>query len=260
VIEGVVEGITEFIPVSSTGHLLITERLLNTEFSDLFNIVIQSGAVVAVLPLFRGRLAQFVFLWRERATQVYLLKIMLAFAITGIGGLVLEGLHFRLPDDPVPIALALLIGGIGFLAAESWLSKRATRDHITWAMAAAVGAAQLVAAVFPGTSRSGATILVLLLMSLGRPAAIEFSFLVGIPTMLAAGGLKILTAVQQDAPHEAWSIVAVGTLVSAVVSFVVVRWLLGYVQTHTFKGFGWYRIALGLLLLGLVAGGVLVRG
>jgi undecaprenyl-diphosphatase len=260
VIEGAVEGVTEFIPVSSTGHLLITERLLNVAFSDLFNIVIQSGAVVAVLPLFRGRLTQFAFGWRERDTQVYLLKILLAFMITAIGGLVLERQHFELPNDPLPIALALLVGGVGFLVAEYWLAQRRTQADVTWAMAAAVGAAQLVAAVFPGTSRSGATILILLLMSLGRPAAIEFSFLVGIPTMLAAGGLKIFSAVRQDAPHEAWSIVAAGTLASAAVSFVVVKWLLAFVRTHTFQGFGWYRIALGLLLLGLVATGVMARG
>jgi len=256
----VVEGVTEFIPVSSTGHLLIVERVLNARFSDLFSIVIQSGAVVAVLPLFRGRLAQFLFRWRERATRVYLLKLLLAFAITGVGGVALEELHFELPDDPVPIGMALLVGGIGFLAAEHWLARRQTREQLTWAMAAAVGAAQLVAAVFPGTSRSGATILVLLLMGLGRPASVEFSFLVGIPTMLAAGGLKIYSAVRHDVPHESWAIVAAGTLVSAAVSFVVVRWLLRYVQSHTFKGFGWYRVMLGVLLLGGVAAGWLSRG
>ena len=256
IVAGIVEGITEFIPVSSTGHLLIAEHLLKVNFSDLFNIVIQSGAVLAVLPLFRGRLEQFLFRWRERATQLYAFKILLAFFITGVGGLLLEKGHFKLPENPLPIAVALLLGGVGFLLAEAWLARRKACIDVTWAMAVAVGLAQLVAAVFPGTSRSGATILVMLLMSLGRPAATEFSFLVGIPTMLAAGGLKIFQAVHHHAPHEPWSLVLIGTLVAAAVSFVVVKWLLTFVQNHTFKSFGWYRIAVALLLLGFMAAGI----
>lgn len=254
---GVVEGITEFIPVSSTGHLLIAEHLIRVRMSDLFNIVIQSGAVLAVLPLFHARLGQFFFRWREQATQAYLLKIMLAFVVTGIGGLFLEKGGFKLPENPLPIASALLVGGIGFVLIEKWLKGRRLKDDVTWTMAMAVGAAQLVAAVFPGTSRSGATILMMLLMGLGRPAATEFSFLVGIPTMLAAGGLKIFQALHHGgAAAENWTQVGVGFVISAVVSFVVVKWLLGYVQTHTFTAFGWYRVALALLLVGLLMAGV----
>ena len=256
---GFVEGVTEFIPVSSTGHLLLAERLLGIKLSDLFNIVIQSGAVLAVLPLFHARLRQFLFQWREQATQAYLLKIMGAFVVTGIGGVLLEKGGFKLPEHPLPVALALLVGGIGFVLAEALLKGRTTSNDITWNMAVAVGLAQLVAAVFPGTSRSGASILIALLMGLGRPAATEFSFLVGVPTMLAAGALKIFKALHQGgAAAENWTQVGVGFVVAAVVSFIVVRWLLQYVQTHTFTAFGWYRIAAAALLVGLLFAGMIV--
>jgi undecaprenyl-diphosphatase len=250
---GVVEGVTEFIPVSSTGHLLLAERLLGLQMSDLFNIVIQSGAVLAVLPLFRARLAQFFCRWREKATQAYLLKIILAFAVTGIGGVLLEKGGFKLPENPLPVALALLVGGIGFILAEAAVKGRILKDDITWVMAVAVGLAQLVAAIFPGTSRSGASILIALLLGLGRPAATEFSFLVGIPTMLAAGGGKIFSALHHGGGvAENWTQVGVGFVVAALVSFVVVKWLLRYVQTHTFTLFGWYRILLATVLLALL--------
>jgi len=250
---GIIEGITEFLPVSSTGHLLLAEHWhWIPRQSDLFNIVIQSGAVLAVLPLFPERLRQFLFLWRERTTQAYALKILVAFALTGAGGLVLDKLNFKLPETLGPVAWALLVGGVAFLAVEFCLRGRPLRDEITWPVALAVGAGQLLAAVFPGTSRSGATILLCLLLGLSRPAATEFSFLVGIPTMLAAGVLKVFQALHHPDPGalpEQWSLVALGFVVAAVVSFAAVKWLLRYVQTHTFTLFGWYRIALGALIL-----------
>lgn len=264
-VAGVVEGITEFLPVSSTGHLLLTEELLHQQLSDLFNIVIQSGAVLAVLPLFHARLAQFLFRWREKATQLYAAKIALAFIITGIGGFLLKMGGLKLPETASPIAVALLAGGIGFVAIEVWLKGRTQTSEVTWKIAVAVGLAQLLAAVFPGTSRSGASILFALLLGMGRPAATEFSFLVGIPTMLAAGGYEIFHKLHHAAAHnpapdvafEGWSMVVLGTIVSAVVSFVVVKWLLGYVRTHTFTIFGWYRIALAALIFGLLWFGIL---
>ena len=266
---GIIEGITEFLPVSSTGHLLLSESLfqaggwlaadhwLVTEKGgkDLFNIVIQSGAVLAVLPLFPQRLRQFAFQWRERATQDYALKILAAFVLTGIGGLVLEKRGFKLPDEAQPVAWALLIGGVAFVAIEAWLRGKKLSDDITWTIAIAVGLGQLVAAVFPGTSRSGATILCCLLLGLNRPAATEFSFLVGIPTMLAAGGLKIFKALHHPPPGSLpahWDMVLLGFVVSAVVSFIAVKWLLRYVQTHTFVIFGWYRIAAAAAIFALL--------
>ena len=248
---GVIEGITEFLPVSSTGHLLIAERWLHTHQSDLFNIVIQSGAVLAVIPLFHERFHQFIYNWRERRTQDYAAKLLLAFVLTGIGGYILDKRGYKLPEELKPIAWALLAGGIGFVLVEAWLRGRPLKDEITWTIAIAVGLGQLVAAVFPGASRSGVTILLCLLLGLNRPLATEFCFLVGIPTMLAAGGLKIFKALHHPPPGAApehWGMVLLGFLVSAVVSFIAVKWLLRYIQTHTFVLFGWYRIALAALI------------
>jgi undecaprenyl-diphosphatase len=251
VLLGIIEGITEFLPVSSTGHLLLAQQWLPRQ-SDLFNIFIQSGAVVAVIPLFPERFRQIARCWRDAAARDFTLKLAVAFALTGAGGLVLDKLDFKLPEAALPVALALIAGGVLFLVAEHFLAGRVPRDTLTWTVAVAVGLGQLVAAFFPGTSRSGATILIMLALGLSRPAATEFSFLVGIPTMLAAGGLKITKALLHPPPtgmQEDWALLALGTAVSAVVSFLAVKWLLGFVRTHTFRGFGWYRIALGSLIL-----------
>jgi len=256
VILGIIEGITEFLPVSSTGHLLIAERWLNLHRSDLFNVVIQCGAVIAVLPLFPERLKQFAFKWREKETQLYAAKIAVAFVVTAVGGLLLEAAGMRLPDEIGPVATALLIGGIGFLVVENWWVRGHGSSHeVTWAVVLAVGLGQILAAAFPGTSRSGATILLALLLGLNRVAATEFTFLVGIPTMLAAGSLKIykgLTASTKTVPED-WAMVALGSVVAAVVSFGAVKWLLRYIQTHTFTVFGWYRIGLAAVIWLLAA-------
>lgn len=263
VVLGILEGITEFLPVSSTGHLLIAEHFLDLPSNqlfqalnqgDLFNIVIQCGAVLAVLPLFPERLRQFVFQWRERGTQLYLFKIVVACAITGLPGYVMEKKGFKLPEELKPVAIALVVGGIGFVLVETWLRGRSLKNEVTWPIVLAVGIGQLIAAVFPGTSRSGATILLALLLGLNRVAATEFTFLVGIPTMLAAGGLKIIKTLHHGAgaPAENWGMVGLGFVVAAVVSFIAVKWLLGYIQTHTFIVFGWYRIGLAALIAALL--------
>jgi undecaprenyl-diphosphatase len=253
---GVVEGITEFIPVSSTGHLLVAEKILHVGKSDLFNIVIQCGAVIAVLPLFPQRLFKFIFELREKETLDYLLKILVAFGITGAVGFVLDKHGFKLDDkNATPIAIALLVGGIAFLIVEFFLRGKKLSNEVTWAMALAVAVGQLIAGTCPGTSRSGATIVFCLLLGLSRPAATEFSFLVGIPTMLAAGGWKIFKALHHPvigAPQEDWGMLLLTTVVAAVVSFIAVKWLLGYVRTHTFNAFGWYRIALAVGILALL--------
>jgi undecaprenyl-diphosphatase len=253
---GIIEGITEFLPVSSTGHLLIAEGWLKDHPSDLFNIVIQSGAVIAVIPLFPDRLRQFLTRWQEPATRDYLLKIIVAVAITGGIGYVLDKKGFKLPEKLLPVAIALFVGGVLFVIVERWLVGKKMDDQVSWALAVGVGIAQIVAGVFPGTSRSGITILLALILGLNRMAATEFTFLVGIPTMLGVGGWKILKALHHPppgAPAENWSMVLLGSVVAAVVSFVAVKWLLGYIRTHTFTAFGWYRIALaafiGILLL-----------
>ncbi len=253
IILGIVEGITEFIPVSSTGHLLIAEKLLHVAKSDLFNVVIQCGAVIAVLPLFPQRLYKFVFELGDKETQNYLIKIFAAFVITCIGGFIIDKKGIKLPEELTPVAWALLVGGLAFIAIEFISRGKKLGSEVTWMIAIAVGIGQLVAAVFPGTSRSGSTIMFCLLLGLSRPAATEFSFLVGIPTMLAAGALKIFKGIHQAdplAPRENWGLLLLATLIAAVVSFIAVKWLLRYVQTHTFTAFGWYRIVLaGVILL-----------
>src|SRR5439155_13899479 len=139
----------------------------------------------------------------------------------------LEKKHFRLPETLLPVAVALFVGAVLFVVVEGWLRRRTLRNEITWAVVVAVGIGQLMAAVFPGTSRSGATILLALVLGLNRLAATEFSFLVGIPTMLAAGGLKIFKALHHAVapPTERWDMIWLGTLVAAIVSFVAVKWL-----------------------------------
>jgi undecaprenyl-diphosphatase len=249
---GVIEGVTEFLPISSTGHLLLVENAqLLPRQSDLFNITIQSGAALAVLAVFGGRLRDLLGRIREPAAGGYLAKLLLAFVITGVGGVAIKRLGFVLPKEVAPIAWATLIGGVVILLVERGLRGRSARADVTWAVAVAVGVAQLLAAVFPGTSRAAATIMIAMLLGLARPIATEFSFLVGVPTLLAAGGLETVQALRHPAagPPTKWGMLAVGTVVSAVTAFVVVRWLLRWVQTHSFSPFGWYRIALGLLML-----------
>lgn len=250
IILGIIEGITEFLPISSTGHLLIAEQWLTYRQSDAFLVIIQGGAVAAVLLIFKERLKQLFFEWREPAPRDYLLKLAAAFFITGLGGLALKALHFELPETATPVGVALLVGGALFLLVERRLRGRMASDAITWSMAAAIGLAQLVAAVFPGTSRSGATILIALAMGLSRPAAIEFTFLLGVPTLLAAGALKIVSHLRYPEGEALdWGMLALGIIVSAVTAFVAVKWLLRYVQSHTFEGFGWYRIVVGVAVL-----------
>jgi len=248
---GVIEGVTEFLPISSTGHLLLVENThLLPGQSDLFNITIQSGAALAVLAVFGGRLRDLLARIREPEAGGYLAKLLLAFVITGAGGLAIKRLGFVLPKEVAPIAWATLIGGVVILLVEWGLRGRAGRTEVTWAVAVAVGLAQLLAAVFPGTSRAASTIMIAMLLGLVRPAATEFSFLVGVPTLLAAGGFETLHALRHPAgPPTKWGMLALGTVVSAVTAFVVVRWLLRWIQTHSFVPFGWYRIALGLLML-----------
>lgn len=251
IILGIIEGLTEFLPVSSTGHLLLAEHWLGAR-SELFNVVIQTGAVVAVLAVFAGRAKSLVFGWRDPINRDYLAKLGVAFLITAIGGITLKKMGLKLPKDVTPIAWATLVGGVLFVAVEQWLRKRTPSETVTWTIAIAVGLAQLVAVAFPGASRSGTTILIALVLGLSRSSAAEFSFLLGIPTLLAAGAKETLDAMKTHEAHESWSLILLGTIIAAVTAFVVVKWLLGYVRNHTFTLFGWYRIAVGLAILTLL--------
>ncbi len=249
VLLGAVEGLTEFLPVSSTGHLLIVEHWLPRQ-SDLFNVVIQSGAVLAVLPLFKERLAQLARI-QEPASRLLWAMIGAAFAITGIGGVLLKKLGLQLPKDTAPVAWALIVGGIVFILVERVLRDKPLAASNSWRTTIAVGFAQLVAAAFPGASRSGTTIMVSMLSGSSRAVATEFSFLVGIPTMLAAGALETAKALKHGT-DENWSLLLLATAVASVVSFATVKWLLRFVQTHSFTGFGIYRIVAGVALLWLL--------
>ena len=255
VILGVIEGITEFLPVSSTGHLLIAEHVGLPRQSDLFNIVIQSGAVLAVIPLFWGRIEKFLTRWHDPVVFSQLMKVIVAFVITGAGGFILEKKGWKLPENLQPVAIALLVGGVVFLVVEQWLKGKKLGKEVTWAIALAVAVGQLIAAVYPGASRSGTTIMFALVLGLNRVEATEFSFLVGIPTMLAAGGYKIFKAFHHPVVpvHEDWNMLILATIVSGIVSFIAVKWLLQFVKSHTFQGFGWYRIAVGGAVLILMA-------
>ncbi len=251
---GIIEGITEFLPISSTGHLLIAEHWLGHR-SDLFNVAIQAGAILAVVVIYRQRLWQLLVGFRERDNRDYALKLGVAFGITAVLGLVVKKLGWSLPDRIEPIAWALIIGGIWMVGAEWLAARRAAalgeRHQISWTVAVLVGIAQVVAGVFPGTSRSAATIFVALLAgTTSRVAATEFAFLVGIPTMFAATAYELLSMLHGgETIHEDWTALGVAFVTSAITAFIAVTWLLRYIQSHRFTAFAVYRVVLGAALL-----------
>ena len=266
---GIIEGITEFLPISSTGHLLIAERWLGHR-SDLFNIAIQAGAILAVVFIYWRKLwalAQ-AFLGypasadpdpahptTTAAARDYLFKLAVAFGVTAVGGVLVKKLGWELPDEIRPIAWALVIGAVWMVIAEQLAARRAAREgertHISWLTAVLVGIAQVVAGVFPGTSRSAATIFVALLAgTTSRAAATEFAFLVGIPTMFAATAWELLSMLKDGGiAHEDWTALSVAFVASMVTAFVSVKWLLRYIQSHRFTAFAVYRLVLGVALL-----------
>jgi undecaprenyl-diphosphatase len=246
---GIIEGITEFLPISSTGHLLVAEHWLG-ERSETFNVVIQAGAILAVTIIYWPRLWELAAHFTRRENRDYALKLAVSFLITAAGGFAITKLGWKLTENIGPIAWAFLIGGFWMIAAEYLAAKRADNAKVTWLVAILVGLAQIVAAVFPGTSRSAATIFIAMLAGTSnRPAATEFAFLVGIPTMFAASGYELLKAMKAHEGHEDWTALIVGFVVSTVVAFVAVKWLLGYIRTHRFTPFAIYRIVLGAALL-----------
>lgn len=259
IILGIIEGVTEFLPVSSTGHLQLAERWLRPQ-SELFDIVIQCGAVLAVIVVFKNRVFSLARDWRSPVTRDYLAKLALAFLLTTVGVLAAEKLQLKVRKEDVAanlwaarVAWATLIGGVLFLIAEWTLRNKPGRHEISWAVAVAVGMAQILAATYSGTSRSGATILFALMLGVTRPAATEFSFLLGVPTLLAAGAYKLFKAWKHhELAAENWGNTLLATAVAAVMAFIAVKWLLRYVQSHTFTVFGWYRIGLAVVIFALL--------
>jgi undecaprenyl-diphosphatase len=252
---GIIEGITEFLPISSTGHLLIAQHWLG-ERSELFNVAIQAGAILAIVFVYWQRLTDILLTkFGVASNRDYLLKLIAATGITGAGLLVVKKFGFELPHDVAPIAWALIIGGVAILVVEFVMVKRLPNSFISWQAAVWVGLSQIVAGVFPGTSRSAATIFAAMLAGTTvRPAATEFAFLVGIPTMFAATGYELWKVSKDGGLKDVdWQSLGIGFAVSAVVAFIAVKWLLKYIQSHRFTIFAWYRIVLGAALLLLLA-------
>jgi undecaprenyl-diphosphatase len=240
---GVVEGLTEFLPVSSTGHLILAGDLLDFDHPsrDVFYIAIQTGAMLAVLWEYRARFFRVdVQLWRN---------LVIAFLPAALLGLTVGGLIKSYLFKPVPVALAFIIGGFIILLVDR--SDRAARVESTDAMSALdalkVGIAQCFALI-PGTSRSGATIIGGMLFGLSRRAATEFSFFLAVPTLVAAGVYDSWNnrALFLEKDIGMWTVGFVASFVSA---FLVIRWLIRYVATHDFRWFAWYRIAFGIVVL-----------
>jgi undecaprenyl-diphosphatase len=251
---GIVEGITEFLPVSSTGHLLITEHLLNVHKSDAFNVLIQVGPIVAVTLVFWKDLTRFITGLKDRATRDELVKLAVSFMLTGIAGFIAKKAGLKLPETVLPIMVATIAGAFVIVWAEWRVKNRTLGETVTWWVAIAVAAGQMLAAIFPGTSRSGAAIIAALLLNLSRPKAVRFAFLVGIPTMFAAGGLQIKEAIDAGQVAELTNPQAIAAfLVATVTAWLSVVWLLRFVQRNTFVPFAWYRLALGAVMIVLLA-------
>ena len=253
---GILEGLTEFLPVSSTGHLLIAQHWLGAR-SDFFNIVIQAGAILAITLVFRQRIWDLATGLGDAAHRDYAMKLAAAFLVTALVGLPVRLAGWELPETVTPVAWALILGGIWMLLAERIAERRGDSTHVTWTVAVLVGLAQVVAGVFPGTSRSAAAIFMAMLAGLGRrSAAAEFVFLVGIPTMFAASGYAFLELWKNGGlGGEPWGDVGLAFAAATATGFVVVKWLLAYIKRHRFTGFAVYRILLGAaLVLWLPAG------
>ncbi len=266
VILGIVEGITEFLPISSTGHLLVASAFLNfpqflaatpdaqLRFRDTFDIFIQIGAVFAVLVYYgRSLVQQAQKLPSDRSVQRFWLNILIAFLPAAVIGLLaLKRIEGAL-DQPIPIAVALIVGGLVFLLIERGEYKGSIYDiyHVTPAQALGVGVAQVVSLI-PGVSRSGASIVGGMLVGMDRLTATTFSFYLFIPTLGAATLYKLYQALRdKEVAASQLPLFAVGAVVSFFIAYLSIVWLLRYVSTHSFRAFGVYRIVAGALILAL---------
>ncbi|MBQ8946439.1 MAG: undecaprenyl-diphosphate phosphatase [Lachnospiraceae bacterium] len=271
ILYGIVEGITEWLPVSSTGHMILLNELIgldvSEEFFSMFLVVIQLGAILAVIILFWNKLWPFarpsdnndpvgnngILSACVRTRWIMWGKILVACVPAAIVGVLFDDVLDRLFYNPVCVAIALIVFGIAFLVVESLnlpvQSGCKTIDDITFKQALIIGVWQLIAAIFPGTSRSGSTIIGSLLLGLPRGVAAEFTFLLAVPVMLGASLLKILKFGFHFTGTEA-AILLTGMIVAFLVSIFVIRFLLGYIRRHNFKIFGYYRIILGLIVFG----------
>lgn len=267
---GIVEGITEWLPVSSTGHMIILDEFIKLnctpEFLEMFLVVIQLGAILAVIILFWNKI--FPFQFKDKSKPVIEMnKIMLWFKIVvaciPAGMVVVLGLDEVCEEKfyhAVPVAIALIVFGIAFIIIERRNKGKEAQvnslEEISFKTALIIGMFQLIAALFPGTSRSGATIVGALLIGVSRTVSSEFTFFLAIPVMLGASLLKMLKFGFAFTGMEL-TILGVGTVVAFAVSVIVIKFLMDYIKKHDFQVFGWYRIVLGAIVILLGVTGVI---
>ena len=269
VIYGVIEGVTEWLPISSTGHMILAEQVLQFSFSDefmsMFRVVIQLGAILAVVVLYfkklwpfcrdNGRDSGFSRHFRWPVVRLWC-KILVSCLPAAVLGLLLDDWLDAHLYNSIVVALMLILYGIAFILIERRPRVPATTklSRITYKQAVLVGGWQVLAMI-PGTSRSGATIVGGLLCGMSRPCASQFTFFLAIPVMAGASGLKLVKYLAGGGVFTAAEIaaLAVGCLMAFLVSMAAIRFLMNYVKKHTFTAFGWYRIALGVVVLGIWA-------
>lgn len=255
---GIVEGVTEWLPISSTGHMLLVDELftlnMTEEFKEMFFVVIQLGAIIAVLVMFWNKMFPFRFGEKPVFQQdIFMLwmKVAVACIPSAVFGFFLDDFLEAYFGNAVTIALMLILYGVLFIVVENWNKKRtpAIKDleTIDWKTAFLIGMFQVLSMV-PGTSRSGATILGALLIGVSRTVAAEFTFFLAVPIMLGASGLKLVKFGFQFQPNEV-VVLLLGMAVAFFVSLFAIRFLMNYVRKHDFKVFGWYRIVLGVIVL-----------
>ncbi len=275
IIYGIVEGITEWLPISSTGHLILVEQLIpfketSEEFFGMFDVVIQLGAIMAVVVLFWKQIWPFALTKKERVgkngilsfvhmdTMTLWFKILVSCVPAAVIGILFDEVFEALFYNPVSIAIALIVFGIAFIVIETMNKGKDAKinslSEITYQTAVWIGVFQVIAAVFPGTSRSGATIIGALLIGVSRKVASEYTFFLAIPVMFGASLLKVLKFGLSFTNIEIACLVF-GCAVAFIVSYFVLQFLMDYVKKHDFKVFGWYRIVLGVVVL--VASGLL---
>ncbi len=256
---GIVEGITEWLPISSTGHMILLNEFVtlnvSEDFWEMFLVVIQLGAILAVVLLFWNKIFPFHFQEKpivQKDIFVLWFKILVSCVPAAVVGLAFDDVLDALFYNPWCVAVALIVFGVAFIVIENRNKTMAPKitelRDITYRTAFMIGVFQLIAAVFPGTSRSGATILGALMIGVSRTVAAEFTFFLAIPVMLGASLLKLVKFGFSFSGEEI-VILAVGMAVAFVVSVAVIRFLMGYIKRHDFKVFGWYRIALGAVVL-----------
>ena len=259
VLFGIVEGITEWLPISSTGHMILLNEFVtlnvSPEFWEMFLVVIQLGAILAVVLLFWNKIFPFRFGQKpviQKDIFTLWFKILVACVPAAVIGLAFDDVLDALFYNPWCVSVALIVFGIAFIVIENRNRGKSARitelGQMTYQTALMIGVFQLLAAVFPGTSRSGATIVGALLIGVSRTVAAEFTFFLAIPVMLGASLLKVVKFGFAFTGTEA-VILLVGMVVAFVVSIIVIRFLMGYIKKHDFKIFGWYRIILGILVL-----------